>query len=185
MKRLSLFTLIAAGLFPSQAFAWKHVEFPFAWLPEDMPIQYHIDDECEESLDDPTYCKTMIDESFDSWRNVPCISYDFEYGGVYDGILGVKRTIALVQKPDYVSLYQQLGIDTAVSPRPRARTAAWSSPAARRCCTHRTMWSCSRSTRSSTACSSWRASSASDVSAGRRRCRPAAGRSRPRPARAS
>lgn len=31
--------------------------------------------------------------------------------------LGVKRTIALVQKPDYVSLYQQLGIDTAVSPR--------------------------------------------------------------------
>ena len=31
--------------------------------------------------------------------------------------LGVERTIALVQKPDYVSLYQQLGIDTAVSPR--------------------------------------------------------------------
>lgn len=31
--------------------------------------------------------------------------------------LGVKRTIALVHKPDYVSLYQQLGIDTAVSPR--------------------------------------------------------------------
>ena len=26
-------------------------------------------------------------------------------------------SIALVQKPDYVSLYQQLGIDTAVSPR--------------------------------------------------------------------
>ncbi|MBK8100425.1 MAG: Trk system potassium transporter TrkA [Planctomycetes bacterium] len=31
--------------------------------------------------------------------------------------LGVKRTIALVQKPDYVSIYQQLGIDVAVSPR--------------------------------------------------------------------
>jgi trk system potassium uptake protein TrkA len=31
--------------------------------------------------------------------------------------IGVKRTIALVQKPDYVSLYQQLGIDVAVSPR--------------------------------------------------------------------
>jgi trk system potassium uptake protein TrkA len=31
--------------------------------------------------------------------------------------LGVKRTVALVQKPDYVSLYQQLGIDVAVSPR--------------------------------------------------------------------
>jgi trk system potassium uptake protein TrkA len=31
--------------------------------------------------------------------------------------LGVKRTVALVQKPDYVSLYQHLGIDTAVSPR--------------------------------------------------------------------
>jgi trk system potassium uptake protein TrkA len=31
--------------------------------------------------------------------------------------LGVKRTVALVHKPDYVSLYQQLGIDTAVSPR--------------------------------------------------------------------
>ena len=27
------------------------------------------------------------------------------------------RTVALVQKPDYVSLYQQLGIDVAVSPR--------------------------------------------------------------------
>jgi trk system potassium uptake protein TrkA len=31
--------------------------------------------------------------------------------------LGVVRTVALVQKPDYVSLYQQLGIDIAVSPR--------------------------------------------------------------------
>ncbi|MEO6595975.1 MAG: Trk system potassium transporter TrkA [Planctomycetota bacterium] len=31
--------------------------------------------------------------------------------------LGVKRTVALVQKPDYVSLYQRLGIDVAVSPR--------------------------------------------------------------------
>lgn len=31
--------------------------------------------------------------------------------------LGTKRTVALVQKPDYVSLYQRLGIDVAVSPR--------------------------------------------------------------------
>lgn len=31
--------------------------------------------------------------------------------------LGVQRTVALVQKPDYVSLYQRLGIDIAVSPR--------------------------------------------------------------------
>ena len=31
--------------------------------------------------------------------------------------LDVKRTVALVQKPDYVSIYQQLGIDVAVSPR--------------------------------------------------------------------
>lgn len=31
--------------------------------------------------------------------------------------LGVKRTVALVQKPDYVSLYHRLGIDVAVSPR--------------------------------------------------------------------
>lgn len=31
--------------------------------------------------------------------------------------LGVARTLALVQKPDYVSLYQKLGIDVAVSPR--------------------------------------------------------------------
>ncbi|MFY9340905.1 MAG: Trk system potassium transporter TrkA [Planctomycetota bacterium] len=31
--------------------------------------------------------------------------------------LGVRRTVALVQKPDYVSLYQRLGIDVAVSPR--------------------------------------------------------------------
>ena len=31
--------------------------------------------------------------------------------------LGVKRTVALVHKPDYVSLYQHLGIDIAVSPR--------------------------------------------------------------------
>lgn len=31
--------------------------------------------------------------------------------------LGSARTVALVQKPDYVSLYQNLGIDVAVSPR--------------------------------------------------------------------
>ena len=31
--------------------------------------------------------------------------------------LGVPATVALVQKPDYVSLYQRLGIDVAVSPR--------------------------------------------------------------------
>ena len=31
--------------------------------------------------------------------------------------LNVKRTIALVQKPDYASIYEQLGIDVAVSPR--------------------------------------------------------------------
>ncbi len=31
--------------------------------------------------------------------------------------LQAKRTVALVQKPDYVSIYEQLGIDVAVSPR--------------------------------------------------------------------
>jgi trk system potassium uptake protein TrkA len=31
--------------------------------------------------------------------------------------LNVKRTIALVQKPDYASIYEQLGVDVAVSPR--------------------------------------------------------------------
>jgi trk system potassium uptake protein TrkA len=31
--------------------------------------------------------------------------------------LGVERTVALVQKPDYVSLYEQLGVSVAVSPR--------------------------------------------------------------------
>lgn len=31
--------------------------------------------------------------------------------------LGTQRTVALVTKPDYVSLYQHLGIDVAVSPR--------------------------------------------------------------------
>ena len=31
--------------------------------------------------------------------------------------LGTRRTVALVHKPDYVSLYQQLGIDVAISPR--------------------------------------------------------------------
>lgn len=31
--------------------------------------------------------------------------------------LDVKRTVALVQKPDYVSIYQQIGVDVAVSPR--------------------------------------------------------------------
>ncbi len=31
--------------------------------------------------------------------------------------LGVPRTAALVQKPDYVSIYEQLGVDVAVSPR--------------------------------------------------------------------
>jgi trk system potassium uptake protein TrkA len=31
--------------------------------------------------------------------------------------LGVARAVALVHKPDYVSLYQRLGIDVAVSPR--------------------------------------------------------------------
>jgi trk system potassium uptake protein TrkA len=31
--------------------------------------------------------------------------------------LGVARAVALVNKPDYVSLYQRLGIDVAVSPR--------------------------------------------------------------------
>lgn len=31
--------------------------------------------------------------------------------------LGTRRTVALVHKPDYVSLYQRLGIDVAVSPR--------------------------------------------------------------------
>jgi trk system potassium uptake protein TrkA len=31
--------------------------------------------------------------------------------------MGVKSTVAMVQKPDYVSLYQRLGVDVAVSPR--------------------------------------------------------------------
>jgi trk system potassium uptake protein TrkA len=31
--------------------------------------------------------------------------------------LGVERTIALVQKPDYVTLYERLGVDVAISPR--------------------------------------------------------------------
>ncbi len=31
--------------------------------------------------------------------------------------LGVERTVALVQKPDYVTLYERLGVDVAISPR--------------------------------------------------------------------
>ena len=31
--------------------------------------------------------------------------------------LNVKRTVALVQKPDYASIYERLGVDCAVSPR--------------------------------------------------------------------
>jgi len=31
--------------------------------------------------------------------------------------MGAKRTVALVHKPDYVGLYQQLGVDVAISPR--------------------------------------------------------------------
>jgi len=31
--------------------------------------------------------------------------------------MGAKKTIALVKKPDYVDIYQQLGIDAAISPR--------------------------------------------------------------------
>lgn len=31
--------------------------------------------------------------------------------------LGAKKTIALVKKPDYVSIYQKLGVDAAISPR--------------------------------------------------------------------
>jgi len=31
--------------------------------------------------------------------------------------MGAKKTIALVKKPDYVSIYQRLGIDAAISPR--------------------------------------------------------------------
>lgn len=31
--------------------------------------------------------------------------------------MGAKKTIALVKKPDYVNIYQQLGIDAAISPR--------------------------------------------------------------------
>jgi len=31
--------------------------------------------------------------------------------------MGAKKTIALVKKPDYVSIYQELGIDAAISPR--------------------------------------------------------------------
>ncbi len=31
--------------------------------------------------------------------------------------LGVRRTVALVHKPDYASIYEQLGVDVAVSPR--------------------------------------------------------------------
>ena len=31
--------------------------------------------------------------------------------------LSARRTVALVQKPDYASIYEQLGVDSAVSPR--------------------------------------------------------------------
>jgi len=31
--------------------------------------------------------------------------------------MGAKRTVALVNKPDYVNLYEQLGVDVAISPR--------------------------------------------------------------------
>ena len=84
MNRIIALTALMAALAPTQAMAWKHIDpSPYGWLPEDMPIPYWVQPECEESVPS-TYCLEMLQASYASWKDVPCVSYDFEYRGDYE-----------------------------------------------------------------------------------------------------
>ena len=48
MTRLPV-VLAAAAMLPATAHAWKHSDPYFAWLPEDMPIPYVTQAECEDN----------------------------------------------------------------------------------------------------------------------------------------
>ena len=77
MTRLPV-VLAAAAMLPATAHAWKHSDPYFAWLPEDMPIPYVTQAECEDSVPQE-YCDEMIAQVYDVWRSVPCVDYDFVY----------------------------------------------------------------------------------------------------------
>ena len=87
MTRLPV-VLAAAAMLPATAHAWKHSDPYFAWLPEDMPIPYVTQAECEDSVPQE-YCDEMVAQVYDDWRSVPCVDYDFVYDGEYgaDGVM--------------------------------------------------------------------------------------------------
>ncbi len=82
LHRLLPVALFAGACFPTQALAWKHLEF--AWLPEDMPIPYVVQEECEASVP-AEYCNEMIEAVYADWAAVPCVDISHEYVGPYMG----------------------------------------------------------------------------------------------------
>lgn len=77
--------VLAAACMPGSALAWKHIDpAPYVWLPEDMPIPYRIQEDCEDSVP-ADYCEQMIHDQYEDWKAVPCIDLEFEYMGPYEG----------------------------------------------------------------------------------------------------
>ena len=79
-RRLALGAMVLGMSQP--AFAWRHLYE--AWLPDDMPLQYHVSEQCEDSVPED-YCNPMIADSYQAWADVPCVDLEFEYAGIYDG----------------------------------------------------------------------------------------------------
>ncbi len=96
--------VLAAACLPGTALAWKHIDpAPYAWLPEDMPIPYKVQEECEDSVP-PDYCLEMIAEVYEDWKAVPCLDIDFEYAGPYEGDAnGVIHTFDLGDRTNHWS----------------------------------------------------------------------------------
>ena len=67
-----------------QAQAWKHIDpSPYVWTTDDYPLDYFIDQVCEESVPEE-YCRQVVDEAYASWKSVPCVDYDFRFAEYYD-----------------------------------------------------------------------------------------------------
>lgn len=76
------YALAGAGLFllPASAMAWKHVEPPMAWHPDELPFEYCVApaDDCgalvfPDSPDKADYCARVMEEAHRAWDvGAPC-----------------------------------------------------------------------------------------------------------------
>lgn len=117
MSRNSILpALLLAGLVvPGSALAWKHTQQ--VWLPQDLPLQYHISTYQEDSVPDG-YAEQAIHAGYAAWDAASCAQITYEYAGAITSNIGQRFDLQNLHTFD----------DPADDMAPGVLAATWTKP---------------------------------------------------------